>query len=44
MRGRKDAALIPDGIDALGQVIDFVLQEAALEILAELFFSLLDCL
>jgi hypothetical protein len=42
--GNKDATSVPDGIDAFGQVIDFVLQEAALEILAELFFGFLDCL
>lgn len=42
--GSNDVTSISDGIDAFGQVIDFVLQEAALEILAELFFGFLDCL
>ena len=42
--GRKDATSIPDGIDAFERMFDFVMQEVALETLAELFFGFLDWL
>jgi hypothetical protein len=44
MGGRKDATSMPDGIDVFEQACDFFLQEIALELLAELFFSFLDWL
>jgi hypothetical protein len=44
VRGRQNAGSITDGLDVLGYLFDFVLQEVGLEIAVELLFGLLELL